>query len=509
MIVPAARLPGGLHPAEHKDESTQRPIQTVPLPERLYLPLQQYSGSPAQAMVKPGQRVLKNKRLSDASSGLSAPLHAPTSGTVIAIEDRPFPHPSGLSAPCIVLEPDGRDEIRVAPHCPDPMTRDPDGVADCVRRAGIVGLGGAVFPTHAKIHGHRGYDHIHTLIINGAECEPYITCDDMLMRERPDQVLDGIRIIRHAVLAKRCVIGIEENKPEALEALRNALERLDMDRDIEICVVPTVYPSGGERQLIQLLTGKEVPSGGLPLDIGVVCVNVGTAAAVSGALRGFQPLTRRIVTVTGSGVRNPGNYDVAIGTPVSELIAAAGGYTDTVKHLVMGGPMMGIALADDSMPVVKATNCIIAAAEGEFREPEPAMPCIRCGYCAEHCPVNLLPQQLYWYSKAKDFEKVEEYRVFDCIECGVCSYVCPSHIPLVDYFRYGKSELRNQAQGRELAERARLRVEARTLRQEREKAERAARAAARKNAAPKKKAPAKAASPAQPTAKASSADKTD
>jgi electron transport complex protein RnfC len=472
MNAPIGHFHGGLHPPEHKHESASKPIRVAPVPKRLYLPLQQHRGAEPVPLVKVGQHVLKGERIADAPAGLGTPVHAPTSGTVVAIESRPMPHPSALAVPTIVIEADGMDVSLRMPPCPDPLIRPPDVVADCIRRAGVVGLGGAVFPTHAKLR-RPDYKPIETLVINAAECEPYITCDDRLMRERPAEILDGIRILAHALQAKTCLLGIEDNKPQAEAALQAALEGTDLAGRVAIVTVPTVYPSGGERQLIKLLTGREVPSGGLPLDIGVVCVNVGTAAAVHRALRHSEPLISRIVTVTGAGVAEPCNIEARIGTPIGELIALAGGYVPPVTRLIMGGPLMGFALPDDQLPVVKATNCIIAAHAAELRPSAPPMPCIRCGFCARDCPASLLPQQLYWFARAKDWEQVEQHHIFDCIECGICAYVCPSHIPLVNYFRYAKSEIRAERHNRALAEQARIRHAAREQRLAREAAERA------------------------------------
>ena len=470
----AARIHGGLVLPEHKQASTQQPIQRLALPERLILPLQQHAGVCTRERVKPGQRVLKNTCLADTDALLSAPLHAPTSGIVHGIEILPIPHPSGLQAPCIILEPDGKDEAQAPFDCPDPLTRDPGVVAGCIRKAGIVGLGGAVFPTHAKIHGAVDDPRLHTLVINGAECEPYITCDDLLMREYAHQIVSGIRILLHTVSASRALIGIEANKPEATTAMRDAIDEADLSRLLRIVTVPTIYPSGGEYQLIKRLTGEEVPAGKRPPDIGIVCVNVSTAAAVHQALREGTPLTHRVVTLTGSGLNRPMNLLAPIGAPIADLIRAAGGYAGPVERLILGGPMMGIALPSDEMPLVKSGNCIIAAGPQELADPHPAMPCIRCGECMHVCPMELLPQQLYWFAQAKDFVKAESHQLFNCIECGACAYVCPSHIPLVDYYRYAKSKIGTAQRAADKADKARQRFEARSLRLQREQAERTA-----------------------------------
>ncbi|MEJ2382747.1 MAG: electron transport complex subunit RsxC [Gammaproteobacteria bacterium] len=467
------RFHGGLHLPSNKHQSTGLHIARAPVPKRLILPLQQHIGEPAEALVEVGERVLKGQVVARASGYVSVPVHASSSGTVAEIGDHPVPHPSGLSAPCIVIDTDGEDEWTQLPEpTPDYTALDPSALRNRVRDAGIVGLGGAGFPSFIKLNPGAGKA-VDTLVLNGAECEPYISCDDMLMREHPEQIIRGAQIMRHALHAGRCLIGIEDNKPEAAAALREALKQID-DPTINVVVVPTIYPTGGEKQLIRVLTGKEVPSNGLPLDIGVVCHNVATAAAVYAALHEATPLISRIVTVTGGGVGEPRNLEVRIGTPVRELIEYCGGYTD-VKRLVLGGPMMGFTLLSDDVPITKTSNCILAATLKESPEPPPPMPCIRCGSCAEVCPAQLLPQQLYWHSRSKEFDKVQDYHLFDCIECGCCAYVCPSHIPLVHYYRFAKTEIWAQEREKRKAEQARRRHEFHTARLEREKAEREAR----------------------------------
>ena len=326
------------------------------------------------------------------------------------------------------------------------------------------------------------HQRVEQLIINAVECEPYITADDRLMRERADEIVLGIQILQYLLNPHDTLIGIEDNKPEAIAALRAACA----DSDVEVRVVPTKYPSGGEKQLIQLLTGKEVPSGSIPAQCGVVCQNVGTAWAVKRAVHDGEPLLSRITTVTGDAVARPGNYEVWLGTPVADLLHHAGVDKERLGRLVMGGPMMGFTLHDPSVPVVKTSNCVIAASAEELPEPPPEQACIRCGACAEVCPANLLPQQLYWYAKTDDFERAQHHNLMDCIECGACAYVCPSHIPLVQYYRYAKGEIRTQAAEQIKADRARERFEARQARLEREQAEKEARRRARLEANRKK-----------------------
>lgn len=487
------RFHGGLHLPENKSQSLKLPLEKAALPKRLTIPLHQHIGESAEPLVKVGDHVLKGDMLAKPRGYVSAPVHAPTSGTVVAIEARPIPHPSGLPADCVVIETDGQETWgnQLEP-IPDYPNSDPSLLRERIRNAGIVGMGGAAFPASVKLT--PGTDNlIHTLIINGAECEPYITCDDLLMQTQAEMILRGIDIIHRLVGAERCLFGIEDNKPEAIRRIRQAVSEAGMDW-ISVIEIPTLYPSGGEKQLIKVLTGKEVPSGSIPARIGMICHNVATAFAVADAVLHGRPLISRYVTVTGNGVAQPRNLEALIGTPVSELIAQAGGYTDQVAKLIVGGPMMGFTLADDAVPITKATNCLLAADRSEAPDPGVALPCIRCGRCADACPADLLPQQMYWYARAKDLEKVQEYNLFDCIECGCCSHVCPSHIPLVQYFRFAKTESWAQEKEQRAAERARQRHEAQLARKERLEAERKARLRKKKEAL--KKPAAKQAKPA-------------
>ncbi len=466
---------GGVEVPGHKEISTSRPVEPAPLPKRLILPLSQHLGAPAEPLVAVGDRVLKGQMIASPAGFVSAPLHAGSSGTVVAIGEHPVPHPSGLAAPCITIETDGEERwVKRERH--DFRRLEPARIREMVRQAGIVGLGGAGFPAFIKLNPGRS---VGTLIINAAECEPYITSDDMLMRERPEQILRGLQIIRRAVQARRCIVAIEENKPEAERSLRQGLQRLEEGDEVEIVTIPARYPAGGEKQLIQMVTGQEVPSGGLPVQIGVVCHNVSTAAAVYRAVELGEPLLSRYVTVTGGAVAEPRNLEALIGTPVAELLALCGTALDAVQEVIMGGPMMGISLASLQVPLVKTGNCLLAVARGEI-EHAAVMPCIRCGSCADVCPISLLPQQMYWHARARDFDRIQEYDLFDCIECGCCAYVCPSNIPLVHYYRFAKSEIRALQEQKRKADIARERHELRERRLAREKAERAARHARRK-----------------------------
>jgi electron transport complex protein RnfC len=464
------RFPGGVKPVSHKQESSATPIQIAPLPELLVVPFRQSATGSAAIQVQAGDKVLKGELIGGAEGPFGAAVHAPTSGTVRTVESRMLPHPSGLAAPCAVIEPDGAERwIERVPL--DPHGGDPEILRARIRDAGIVGLGGAAFPSHVKAKAA-----IETLIINGAECEPWITCDDRLMRERAAEVVAGARLLGRLMGAKRILFGVEDNKPEAAQALRDALDECESG-SCRVVAVPTLYPAGGEKQLIRVLTGIEIPYGKLGPDFGVQCFNVGTAYAVARAVLNGEPLISRIVTLAGNYAA-PGNHEVLIGTPIDALLALGQPKADT-DRVVMGGPMMGFTIADRQVPVVKATNCLLAMSPTLFPPPPPEMPCIRCGACTRACPMVLQPHELYWYSRAKNFGKAQEYHLFDCIECGCCAFVCPSRIPLVDYYRFAKSEIRARERDKVAADRARERHEFRQFREEREKEEKAAKLAAK------------------------------
>jgi len=476
------RFHGGVKPAYNKEASTGLPIAVAPTSELLVIPLHQSIGGMPRPLVTAGEHVLKGQRIGGADGNVSSAVHASTSGTVVAVEMRLMPHTSGLSALCVVLEPDGRDEW--IPRQPfDFRSATPTQTRDYLRDAGVVGLGGAVFPSYLKISpGKQGK--LDTLVLNGAECEPFITCDDVLMRERAGNILKGVAIMREMLDAGQVLIGIEDNKPEAIAAMEVAARdanRTAGDSTIKVVRVPTRYPAGGAKQLIRVLTGIEVPHGKRSTDYGVQCFNVGTAYAIYEAIALGQPLISRIVTVAGN-VSRARNYEVLFGTPMRDLVALCGPLPDS-DRVIMGGPMMGLLMPDDSVPVVKAANCILVGSKSLFPAPPPEMPCIRCGDCAKACPADLQPFEMYWFSRAKIFGKAQEYHLFDCIECGCCAYVCPSHIPLVDYYRFAKSEIWARELVKEAADVARERYEFRLLREEREKQEKSAKLAARTVAA--------------------------
>ena len=455
---------GGMILEDHKTESMARGLQQASLPKRLYLPLKQHIGETNKTLVIPGERVLRGQLIAASSSPISAPIHAPTSGTIFEIAAHPAPHPSGQVDSCIVIDADGKDEA-LPTESINPANLNASELIQLIRRAGIVGLGGASFPTSAKLS--RGNDlGIETLIINGVECEPYMTCDDILMQTYAREVVNGIGYLQQILKPKSTLIGIEDNKPDAIKAMQIALTAQPLDNTFVIDI-PTIYPSGGEKQLIQILTGKEIPNRKLAFDIGIFCQNVGTCVAISRALDQNQPLISRIVTLSGDGIRQPGNWEARLGTPIHHLIELAGGYLGDVnqQHLVMGGPMMGFSLSSDQVPIVKASNNILVMQRqsiplqaGDHAE------CIRCSQCTEVCPARLLPQQLYWHARAKTYDKTEEYNLFDCIECGCCVAVCPSEIPLVQYYRAAKSEIHAAQAALFKSDRARIRFEFREKR---------------------------------------------
>ncbi|WP_312111176.1 electron transport complex subunit RsxC, partial [Pantoea septica] len=454
---------GGIHPPEMKTQSNGTPLSQLPLPDRFIIPLKQHIGHEGEICVAPGDRVLRGQPLTF-GSGRMLPVHAPTSGTIDAIGQHMTAHPSGLSELCIFMSPDGEDRWTQLEPMADYRQRERAAIVQRIHDAGVAGLGGAGFPTGTKLRG--GLRGVKTLIINAAECEPYITADDRLMQDYAAEVLEGSRILAWVLQAERVLIGIEDNKPEAIAALKQALGG---ERDLHIRVIPTKYPSGGAKQLTKILTGLEVPHGGRSTDIGVLMQNVGTAWAVKRAVIDGEPLTERVVTLTGEAIAQPRNVWSRIGTPISHLLHQVG-FTPAARQMViMGGPLMGFTLPSLDVPVVKITNCILAPSASEMGNNEEEQSCIRCSACADACPAKLLPQQLYWYSQGGDHDKARAHHIDDCIECGACAYVCPSNIPLVQYYRQEKAELRAiDLEAKRTAE-AKARFEARQARLEREK----------------------------------------
>ncbi|WP_416775664.1 electron transport complex subunit RsxC [Xenorhabdus budapestensis] len=454
---------GGIHPPEMKLQSSRTPLRYAPLPEELIIPLQQHIGPEGELLVKAGDKVLKGQPLT-IGIGRTVPVHASTSGTITAIEPCVTAHPSGLKELCVRLRPDGEDQWCERIQTADYTSLDADTLLQRIHQAGIAGLGGAGFPTAAKLKG--GGSHINTLIINAAECEPYITADDRLMQEHAGEIIEGIRILIHLLNPKQVLIGIEDNKPEAIDALKNVLKN---DKSIAVRVIPTKYPSGGAKQLTKILTGKEVPTGGRSSGIGVLMQNVGTVMAIKRTIIDGEPLIERVVTLTGEAINSPGNFWARLGTPVQFLLQQAKFKPQSEQMVIMGGPLMGFSLPDLNVPIVKISNCILAPSTQEMEPKATEEACIRCGLCVEACPAGLLPQQLYWFSRGQEHEKAKNHNLFDCIECGACAYVCPSNIPLVQYYRQEKAEIRAiDAEARRSTE-AKLRFEAKQARLEREK----------------------------------------
>ncbi|TMP23828.1 electron transport complex subunit RsxC, partial [Pseudoalteromonas rubra] len=462
------QFPGGIHPPEQKSVSNQASIGRIPLPDYLVLPLKQHIGANGQLLVNKGDRVLKGQALTRPGANWSLPVHAPTSGVISDIKPMPSAHPSALPELSIVLTPDGEDSWCELSPVSDFTQLDNQALIDIIHHAGIAGMGGAGFPTYVKADSAK-HKPVEFLVVNGVECEPYITADDLLMREHAEQIVQGIEIMQHLLSPEYVLVGIETNKPEAIQAMTAAAAH---NSKILIRGLPVKYPSGGEKQLIQVLTSKEVPSGGIPADVGVLVQNVGTLFAVSEAVCKGKPLIERVVTVTGNTIQTPQNVWALLGTEIKHLLTCQGFEPVAEQRVIMGGPMMGFTLPTVRIPVVKTTNCILAPDNQELAVAGPEQACIRCSACADACPQTLLPQQLQWFAKGKEYDKLEEHNLFDCIECGACAYVCPSEIPLVQYYRVAKAEIREQKLEKVKAERAKERFEARKERLEREQEER-------------------------------------
>ncbi|MCK9283671.1 MAG: electron transport complex subunit RsxC [Rhodocyclaceae bacterium] len=464
----------GVHPDDRKQPAAAVPLRVLPMPERLYIPLLQHVGAPARPVVLVGQPVLKGQLIAEPGGNISAPIHAPTSGTVIAIGDLTAPHPSGLTLPAITIAADGADRWAELHGCDDPFALAPEEITRRTAAAGVVGLGGATFPSAVKFSLGKRLD-VGTLIVNGGECEPYLSSDDRVMRDFADAVVDGVRIVMHAIGARQALVGIEDNKPEAIAAMRRATEAY---AEVKVCPVPARYPMGSDKQLIQTLTGREVPADARAAEVGVLVHNVSTCAAVHRAIRKGIPLIERIVTVNGGAVKNPGNLWAPIGTLIDDLLNFCG-VVEAPARLILGGPMMGTPLPHGRTPIVKGASGILAFNAAEAAVPE-AGPCIRCGSCAKACPMGLLPMEMAAHIRADSFKGAERFGLADCIACGCCAYICPAHIPLVQYFSHAKGELSAQERASLRNDATKRLVEARAARIERETQEKAAAAARRK-----------------------------
>jgi H+/Na+-translocating ferredoxin:NAD+ oxidoreductase subunit C len=464
----------GVHPDDHKRPAADVALRVLTPPRRVYMPLLQHVGGAARPVVLVGQKVLKGQLLAEPQGNISAPIHSPVSGTVSAIGDITAPHPSGMGFAAITLDSDFEDRWIDVDPVADPFALAPEEITRRTAAAGVVGLGGATFPSAVKFSLGKRLA-VATLIVNGGECEPYLSSDDRVMREFPEQVVDGARLIMHAIGAREALIGIEDNKPEAIAAMRKAAHA---HADVKIRPVPARYPMGSDKQLIQTLTGKEVPADARAAEVGVLVHNVSTCAAVHKAIRLGQPLVERIVTVNGAAVANPGNVFAPLGTLVDELLAFCE-LRESPSRLILGGPMMGAPLPHGKVPLVKGAGGILAFDAREAAVPE-AGPCVRCGSCGTACPMGLLPMEMAARIKAGDFDAAVKFQLTDCIACGCCAYVCPSHIPLVQYFNHAKGELYAKERAKLRTEAARRLVEARAARLEREAREKAEAAARRK-----------------------------
>ena len=487
---------GGIHPPEQKTLTSSKSINTLALPKQLIIPLQQHIGRQGQLLVKVGEKVLKGQALTCSENPMALPIHASTSGIITEIKKSTIAHPSGLSELCVFIDVDGEDTWVAREKCTDISKLSPLELIKKIADAGISGMGGAGFPTHIKVNNNKD---INFLIINGAECEPYITADDRLMQEQNEAIVNGITVLEKLLTPTYTLIAIEDNKPRAIKAMQQATAAFE---HIKVCIVPTKYPSGGEKQLIKILTGQEVKSGSLPINSGIVMQNIATCFAINDAVFNGSPLLQRVVTVTGQALAQPQNIWALLGTPINFLLRECGAQPQPLAEqqnkqaVIMGGPMMGFSLSSDYVPIVKTSNCILVPSQEEmpsaFADTSAEVECIRCGQCSDVCPSQLLPQELQWSAKAKDYPQLAKLNLSDCIDCGACAYVCPSQIPLVQYYRIAKAEIRAQQQLDLKADKAKIRFEARKLRLEKEKVareEKHKKAAAARKAAMNKNTP--------------------
>jgi len=421
---------GGTHPPGNKELASGETIQQVPAPELVTVPLCQHLGAPSKPAVKAGDRVEAGQEIGSQNGFISLPTHSPVTGTVKAIANEPMPH--RRKGPAVVIETESQEIEPRFPQWEDYTGHSPEEIIERIKLAGVCGMGGASFPTYVKLSPPPDKT-IDTLIINGVECEPYLTADHRLMLERPDEIILGTEILAHALGVKDFYIGIEVNKPDAIQLLQ--------EKGCNVVPLKVSYPQGAEKQLIDAVTGREVPAGGLPMDVGVVVQNVGTAAAVTGAVRDGLPSVRRVLTVTGRGVMSPGNYDACVGTPFAGLVALSGGYSEDVERLISGGPMMGMSLFTDGVPVTKGTSGVLALSAAEVRDVAEG-PCIRCGKCVDVCPIRLTPSLIARAGEYGRWETAEELGALNCMACGTCSYVCPSGRYLVHYIKKAQDAIR-------------------------------------------------------------------
>ncbi|RJQ21238.1 MAG: electron transport complex subunit RsxC [Nitrospiraceae bacterium] len=432
----SATFERGIHPKYNKELSSGKPVSAVKLPQRIVVPLSQHIGAPAKCEVKIGDEVKKGQVIGSPSGFVSSPVHSSISGKVVAIAD--FPTAIGRLVPSVVIESDGKDEAIAFRENPAYMNLSADEIKALIKEAGIVGMGGAAFPTNVKLSPPKEKP-IDTVILNGAECEPYLTADHRLMVERPKEVIEGLKIIMKALGVNEGHVGIEENKPDALAAMKSAASG---ESNIKIHSLEIKYPQGAEKMLIKAIKNREVPSKGLPMDVSVVVQNIGTALAIYEAVRYGKPLIERVVTVTGNGIKEPRNMMVRIGTLLSDVIEQCGGLVEGAVKVISGGPMMGFAQWSLDVPVTKGTSGILVLTEIEYVASDEYFPCIRCGRCVDVCPIGLNPSMLSILAEKGFYEEAKQYNLFDCFECGSCAYVCPAKRPMVQFMRLAKSQVK-------------------------------------------------------------------
>ncbi|MDG3085040.1 electron transport complex subunit RsxC [Vibrio hannami] len=479
-----APFSGGIHPKTYKSMSNNGGIAKDFWPKNVYLPLQLRNGALLQSLVKPGDHVKRGQKIAVGKTPMIAPMHSPVNGIVTAITKHITAHPSKVKCDTIIIRAN-QDKSWVTETTKGNFYRfSSEEIINKIEEAGIVGLGGAGFPTASKLKFARQAK-VHTLVINGGECEPYLTCDDLTMREAASEVVAGIRLMLKASGAERAIVGVEDNKAEAFEQLSSLASD---DENIEVMSVPSIYPMGSERHLVKAVTGVTVPLGKLSTSIGILVNNIATAQAVYNAVRFNRPLVSRVITVSGKGITKPGNIEVPVGTPVHEILTYCDGFSEDTERLIFGGPMMGQVILSPQIPVDKCVGGILALTADEVKE-RPHQDCIRCGQCVRACPMGLMPFQMASYSRMSDFKMTEKLGVNFCLSCGACSYVCPSSIPLVQYFQHAKGAINANKMKEKRSAQAKALTEARTIRLAKEaeakRAAKAAKAAGRKKRAPR------------------------